>query len=77
MLIPLAVKSANALLISSKFTHDLAVDASVNVVGMLHSHPDSPPLVQKLIIGTISNTLLWGDEIGNLMVRLYVFLLNL
>lgn len=77
MLIPFCVKAANVMLVSSKVSHDLAIDASVNAMQFLSSHPEVPESVQRLVVDALSNALLWGDGFGNLMVHFYIILLNL
>jgi hypothetical protein len=77
MLLPFAVKAANAMLVSSKLSHDLAVDASVHTIQYLARHPEVPDVVQHFVVDSMSTALLWGDAFGNLMVQFYIFLLNL
>ena len=77
MLVPITIRAANMIMTQSKYSHDMAVDLMTGTTTYLFEHPDIPEPVRNMAIELMSKTVLWGDDIGNMMVRLYVFLIHL
>ena len=71
MIVPLHVKLANSMLVGSKLTHDIAVDALVS-----YSHWDIPSSIEPYSDYAVEHLVLFGDYIGHMMLSLYIILLK-
>ena len=77
MLVPITIRAANMMMTQSKYSHDITVDLITGTTTYLFEHPEIPGTVRNTVIESMSQVVLWGDELGNMMVRLYVFLIHL
>ena len=75
MLLPFQLKLANTLLITSKYTHDIAVDALTKSTCYLVSN-DLPKPVVDISIDILSNAVMMGDKIGNILLQIYFLLIH-
>ena len=77
MFIPIPIRIANTLITQSKYSHDIAVDLMIGTNNFLFENPDIPYPIKTKVLEAMSHVVLWGDDIGNMMVRLYLFLMHL
>ena len=75
MILPFQIQLANALLITSKYTHDVAVNTLTQSTTYLLTNDIPKPLVD-FSIDTLSNAVIMGDKVGNLILQCYVFLIH-
>ena len=75
MLLPFQIQIANSLLITSKYTHDIAVNTLTCSTNYLLTN-DIPKSFVDLSIDILSTTVMMGDKIGNLILQFYVFLIH-
>lgn len=76
MLLPIPLSIANSILIASKSSHDLAVTALTSSTEFLCTH-DIPGPVRDVCIDLLSNTIIIGDRIGNLILQMYVLIIHM
>lgn len=76
MLLPIPVQMANSILSASKFSHDIAVTTLTSSTEFLFTH-DIPRPVRDTSIDLLSNTVMFGDHIGNLILQLYVLIIHM
>ena len=72
MIVPLHMKLANSMLVGSKWTHDIAVDALVS-----YSHIDIPHSIEPFSDNIMEHLVMFGDFIGHVMLSLYIILLKM
>lgn len=75
MILPFQIQIANSLLITSKYTHDVAVNTLTCSTNFLLTNDIPKPLVD-FSIDILSTTVMMGDKIGNLILQFYVFLIH-
>lgn len=75
MIVPFQLQLTNSLLVTSKYTHDIAVDTLTQSTSYLLTH-DIPKPVLDFSIDMLSNSVILGDKIGSLILQLYVFLIH-
>jgi len=75
MILPFQIKLANSLLITSKYTHDAAVNIFTQSTTYLLTNDIPKPLVD-FSIEVLSKVALMGDQVGNLILQFYVFLIH-
>ena len=73
MIQALTLRLANQLMVTSKVTHDFAVDATTTTVSFVYTN-DVPEPIRSITLNALGHVLLWGDALGNLFVQLYVYL---
>jgi hypothetical protein len=75
MILPLKLQVANSLLMTSKFTHNLAVDLVTECSNYLIVN-DIPRPVFDFSINMLSCSVMMGDSVGNLILKLYFYIIN-
>lgn len=75
MILSYQIQLANSLLITSKYTHDIAVNTLTQSTTYLLTH-DIPKPIVDFSIDMLSNSVIMGDKIGNLILQLYVYLIH-
>jgi hypothetical protein len=76
MYLPTPVRFANALLTYSKYSHDAAITTLTSTTECLFTH-DIPGPVRDVALDVLSQTVLWGDRVGNFILQMYVVLIHL
>lgn len=67
---------ANTILVSSTVTHDMAVEAVTHTTEVILLNDKVPETVRKLCFDILSVTVLLADEIGHMILRLYLHLIE-
>ena len=75
MLLPFHIQAANLLLSTSKCTHDLAITSITESTTYLLTH-DIPKPMFEFSMDVLTNTAMMGDQIGNWILQLYIFLVR-
>jgi len=75
MLLPL-FRVANAILVGSTLSHDIAVDAVTHTTEVILLNDQVPETVRKLCFDILSVTVLLADEIGHMILQLYLHLIE-
>ena len=75
MLVPGHIRLANHLLASSKVSHDFAIDLATHATEFVYTSDMHEP-VRTLVLDAVGQVLLYGDQLGNLFVQLYVWLIS-
>ena len=75
MILPFQIQLANSLLITSKYTHDIAVNTLTQCTTYLLTNDIPKPLLD-FSIEMLSDAVMIGDKIGNHILQFYVFIIS-
>lgn len=76
MIIPIPVRIANILMVQSKYSHDWAIDIITSTTECVYEHSEIPHPIRQLALALVGNAVMLGDDIGNMMVQLYIMIVQ-
>ena len=75
MILPFQLKLANSILTASKTSHDFAIEFLTTSTNLLYTH-NLPVFIRDISVDVLSSTVLFGDHIGNIILNIYVYLVQ-